>query len=191
LSYLQLFPFDFVKIDRPFVNRMASDQANTSMMAAMVQIADSLNLKAIAEIIETEAAAKALQQMGCDYGQGYYFSEPLDDELALQRLRTQEPFQPPPEPSTTMEIPTLEEEGSPTIMIPVAKYPLQGTSATMKLRPLEEDGSPTIMIPVAKHPRPSQGTSATVKLRPLDEDDSPTTVMPAGSIDDTTEEEPQ
>jgi EAL domain-containing protein (putative c-di-GMP-specific phosphodiesterase class I) len=191
LSYLQLFPFDFVKIDRPFVNRMASDQANTSMMAAMVQIADSLNLKAIAEIIETEAAAKALQQMGCDYGQGYYFSEPLDDELALQRLRTQEPFQPPPEPSTTMEIPTLEEEGSPTIMIPVAKYPLQGTSATMKLRPLEEDGSPTIMIPVAKHPRPSQGTSATVKLRPLDEDDSPTTVMPAGSIDDPTEEEPQ
>jgi diguanylate cyclase (GGDEF)-like protein len=191
LSYLQLFPFDFVKIDRPFVNRMASDQANTSMMAAMVQIADSLNLKAIAEIIETEAAAKALQQVGCDYGQGYYFSEPLDDELALQRLRTQEPFQPPPEPSTTMEIPTLEEEGSPTIMIPVAKYPLQGTSATMKLRPLEEDGSPTIMIPVAKHPRPSQGTSATVKLRPLDEDDSPTTVMPAGSIDDTTEEEPQ
>jgi len=34
LSYLQLFPFDFVKIDRPFVNRTASDQANTGMMAA-------------------------------------------------------------------------------------------------------------------------------------------------------------
>jgi EAL domain-containing protein (putative c-di-GMP-specific phosphodiesterase class I) len=183
LSYLQLFPFDFVKIDRPFVNRVASDQANTSMMAAMVQIADSLNLKAIAEIIETEAAAKALQQMGCDYGQGYYFSEPLEVEPALQRLRTQQPFQPPPEPPVTMEIPTLQEEGSPTIVIPVAQHPHQppeGTSATVKLRPLDEDGSPTIMIPAAQHPhQPPEGTSATVKLRPLDEDGSPTIMIPA------------
>src|SRR6202035_694524 len=94
LSYLQLFPFDFVKIDRPFVNRTASDTANTGMMAAMVQMAGSLNLTAIAEIIETEAAAKALQQMGCEFGQGYYCSEPLEAEQALQRLRSQEPFQP-------------------------------------------------------------------------------------------------
>ena len=78
LSYLQLFPFDFVKIDRPFVNRTGADQANTGMIGAMVQMARSLNLTAIAEIVETEAAAKALQEMGCDYGQGYYFSEPIE-----------------------------------------------------------------------------------------------------------------
>jgi diguanylate cyclase (GGDEF)-like protein len=198
LSYLQLFPFDFVKIDRPFVNRLASDQANTSMMAAMVQIAGSLNLTAIAEIIETEAAAKALQQMGCDYGQGYYFSEPLEVEPALQRLRTQQPFQPPPETPATMEIPTLQEEGSPTILIPAAQrphQPPQETSATVKVRPLEEDGSPTIMMPAAQRPhQPTQETSATVKVRPLDEDDSPTTVMPAGSVEyprEEEEEEPQ
>ena len=124
LSYLQLFPFDFVKIDRPFVNRTGSDQANTGMMAAMVQMAGSLNLTAIAEIIETEAAAKALQQMGCDYGQGYYFSEPVEAELALQRLRTQQPFEPKAS-SETVAVPALVEDDSPTIMIPASSigYP--------------------------------------------------------------------
>jgi len=121
LSYLQLFPFDFVKIDRPFVNATSSDQANTGMMAAMVQMAGSLNLTAIAEIIETEAAAKALQEMGCEFGQGYYFSEPIEAELALQRLRTQHPFQPPQQQqptAATVVVPPLEVDDSPTIMIP-------------------------------------------------------------------------
>jgi diguanylate cyclase (GGDEF)-like protein len=127
LSYLQLFPFDFVKIDRPFVNTGTSDQANTGMMAAMVQMAGSLNLTAIAEIIETEAAARALQEMGCDYGQGYYFSEPIEAELALQRLRTQHPFQ-PAEKTGSFQVPDV---GDQTVMV----------------EPLEVDESPTIMIP--------------------------------------------
>jgi EAL domain-containing protein (putative c-di-GMP-specific phosphodiesterase class I) len=131
LSNLQLFPFDFVKIDRPFVNRTGADQANMNMMAAMVQIAGSLKLTAIAEIIETETAAKALREMGCNYGQGYYFSEPIEDELALQWLRTQEPFQPAPGKSAAMP----------------ATPPAPAKSATVKGRPLEEDSSPTAMLP--------------------------------------------
>jgi diguanylate cyclase (GGDEF)-like protein len=132
LSYLQLFPFDFVKIDRPFVNTGPQDTANTGMMNAMVQMAGSLNLKAIAEIIETEAAARALQEMGCDYGQGYYFSEPIEAELALQRLRTQHPFQPPAAQTGTYA--------------PVAA-PATTSDETIAVKPLEIDDSPTIMIP--------------------------------------------
>ncbi len=132
LSYLQLFPFDFVKIDRPFVNTGPQDTANTGMMNAMVQMAGSLNLKAIAEIIETEAAARALQEMGCDYGQGYYFSEPIEAELALQRLRTQHPFQPPAAQTGTYA--------------PVAA-PATTSDETIAVKPLEVDDSPTIMIP--------------------------------------------
>jgi EAL domain-containing protein (putative c-di-GMP-specific phosphodiesterase class I) len=87
LNYLQLFPFDYVKIDRPFVNRTGLDGTNSGVMSAMVQIAASLGLKAIAEIIETQAAAFALQKMGCEFGQGYLFSAPVEAEEALQRLR--------------------------------------------------------------------------------------------------------
>ena len=116
LSNLQLFPFDFVKIERPFVHRTGADQANSGMMAAMIQMADSLNLTAIAELIETEAAVKALQAMGCEYGQGYYFSEPLEAEFALQRLRTQEPFMPDEDSSATVLVRPLEVDDSPTMM---------------------------------------------------------------------------
>ncbi len=117
LSYLQLFPFDYVKIDRPFVNRAGSDTANTGMMAALVQMARSLNLTAVAELIETEEAAKSLLEMGCRYGQGYYFSEPIEAEMALRRLLTQEPFEPRAS-SETMTLPELSEDNSPTLLIP-------------------------------------------------------------------------
>jgi uncharacterized metal-binding protein YceD (DUF177 family) len=102
------------------------------MMNAMVQMAGSLNLKAIAEIIETEAAARALQEMGCDFGQGFYFSEPIEAELALQRLRTQHPFQPPAAQTGTYA--------------PVAA-PATTSDETVAVRPLDVDDSPTIMIP--------------------------------------------
>ena len=137
LSYLQLFPFDFVKIDRPFVNTGPQDNANTGMMAAMVQMAGSLNLTAIAEIIETEAAARALQEMGCEYGQGYYFSEPIEAELALQRLRTQHPFQPPTHTGTFAPV------ASPAATAAAAA----AADETVAVRPLDVDDSPTIMIP--------------------------------------------
>jgi EAL domain-containing protein (putative c-di-GMP-specific phosphodiesterase class I) len=195
LSNLQLFPFDFVKIDRPFVNLMASDQANTGMTEAMLQIAASLNLTAIAEIVETEEAAQALQTMGCDYGQGYYFSEPIEAEPALQLLRSAQPFQPPPESSATQKIRTLAEDSSPTIRTRVdqaSDQAAQEMSPTMKIRPLEEDGSPTTRIRIDQPPdqisqppdQISQETSPTTKLRPLEEDGSPTTRLAFDAIDE-------
>lgn len=123
LSHLQLFPFDFVKIERPFVNRTTGDQANTGMMAALVQMAASLRLTPVAELIETEAAAHALEEMGCDFGQGYYFSEPLEAELALQRLQSHRPFEPRRETAPRTEMTELEIDDSPTLMLPAP--PLQ------------------------------------------------------------------
>ena len=140
LSYLQLFPFDFVKIDRPFVNTGPQDTANTGMMNAMVQMASSLNLTAIAEIIETEAAARALQEMGCEFGQGFYFSEPIEAELALQRLRTQHPFQPPAAQTGTFA-PVAAPAPAP------APRATSLSDETIAVKPLEVDDSPTIMIP--------------------------------------------
>ncbi|HET9446258.1 MAG TPA: GGDEF domain-containing phosphodiesterase, partial [Steroidobacteraceae bacterium] len=88
LSYLQLFPFDYVKIDRPFVDRPGAERTNSAVAAAIVQMAKGLGLKSIAEIVETQAAAQDLERMGCDYAQGYYYCEPLEAEAALQILRS-------------------------------------------------------------------------------------------------------
>jgi EAL domain-containing protein (putative c-di-GMP-specific phosphodiesterase class I) len=88
LSYLQRFPFDYVKIDRPFVNRTGSERANTAITAAILQMVSSLGLRAVAEVVETQAAAQALVQMGCAFGQGYFFSAPVEAEAALEQLRS-------------------------------------------------------------------------------------------------------
>jgi len=152
LSNLQLFPFDFVKIDCPFVNRKGPDQSNTRMMAAMIQIARSLNLTAIAEIVDAEAAASALQKMGCNFGQGYYFSEPIEAELALHRLRSQDPFRLPPSTSETVQVPPLAQDRPPPPAIPklpdTAQPAATETSQTMEVRILEEDSSQTIIMPL-------------------------------------------
>jgi EAL domain-containing protein (putative c-di-GMP-specific phosphodiesterase class I) len=94
LSYLQLFPFDYVKIDRPFVDRPGAERTNSAVAAAIVQMASGLGLKSIAEIVETPAAAQDLQRMGCDFAQGYYFCEPLEAEEALHMLRSYNPATP-------------------------------------------------------------------------------------------------
>ena len=87
LSYLQLFPFDYVKIDRPFVSRTGSERADAAITSAVLQMTSSLGLRAVAEVVETKAAAQALLQMGCDFGQGYFFSAPVEAEEALRQLR--------------------------------------------------------------------------------------------------------
>jgi EAL domain-containing protein (putative c-di-GMP-specific phosphodiesterase class I) len=87
LSYLQLFPFDYVKIDRPFVKRTGSERANAAITSAILQMASNLGLRAVAEVVETQAAAQALLQMGCGFAQGYLFSAPVEAEEALDQLR--------------------------------------------------------------------------------------------------------
>jgi EAL domain-containing protein (putative c-di-GMP-specific phosphodiesterase class I) len=116
INHLELFPFDFVKIDRPFMSRLGADDANRGIMAALVQIATSLGLKAIAEVIETQPVALALEQIGCDYGQGYYFGVPVEAEETLQRLRTgggpPTQVRPPEDSENTLILPAISHSGS-------------------------------------------------------------------------------
>ena len=87
LSYLQLLPFDYVKIDRPFANRTGSERANNAITGAVLQMTSSLGLRAIAEVVESEAAARSLAQLGCNFAQGHYFSEPLEAADAFELVR--------------------------------------------------------------------------------------------------------
>ncbi len=117
LSYLQLFPFDYVKIDRPFVDRAGSDRANSAIAAAIVQMAASLGLKSIAEIVETQAAAQDLQRMGCDFAQGYLYCEPVEAEQAFHVLRKWDGSIPLVK-SAPAVLESLPNDDSPTLMIP-------------------------------------------------------------------------
>ena len=77
LSYLKKFPVDFVKIDQSFVKDVATDPDATSLVTAIISMAHSLNLKTIAEGVETEDQWKILRLLKCDMAQGYYFSTAL------------------------------------------------------------------------------------------------------------------
>jgi len=76
LSYLQRFPLDILKVDKSFVDELGLDQG-TEIVAAVINLAHALGLNVVAEGVETQEQLTALQQLGCDYAQGYLFSCPV------------------------------------------------------------------------------------------------------------------
>ena len=78
LSYLNKFSIDYIKIDRSFVNNLSKNTDNYALCEAIIAMAHKLNIKVIAEGIETESQLKSLSKFGCDFGQGYYLSKPLN-----------------------------------------------------------------------------------------------------------------
>ncbi|WP_426360030.1 EAL domain-containing protein [Pseudocolwellia sp. HL-MZ19] len=77
LSYLKNYDTDFLKIDKSFVQKMSLDSKDLALCEAMVVMAKKLNIKVIAEGIETKEQQDMLSSIDCDYGQGYYFSVPI------------------------------------------------------------------------------------------------------------------
>ena len=80
LSYLNRFPLDTLKIDRSFTHGMISDRAHATLVEAIIAMAHHLNLRVIAEGVETREQLEFLRARGCDIAQGYHFSPPLTQE---------------------------------------------------------------------------------------------------------------
>ena len=78
LSYLRAFPFDGLKIDRSFLNRLDESEDDKAIIRAIVGLGRALSLTVTAEGIETAEHLKLLKAVSCDEGQGYYLSRPLD-----------------------------------------------------------------------------------------------------------------
>jgi diguanylate cyclase (GGDEF)-like protein len=87
MSYLATLPVDGLKIDRSFVSVMGSSAESRTLSRLVVQLADSLHLRTVAEGVETVEQADLLRGMGCQFGQGYLWSRPVPvaDYLALLR----------------------------------------------------------------------------------------------------------
>jgi diguanylate cyclase (GGDEF)-like protein len=77
MSYLHRFPIDKLKIDRCFVEQMATRPEDASIVGAIISLAHSLRLKVIAEGVETPEQLQLLASLGCDQYQGFYFSPAL------------------------------------------------------------------------------------------------------------------
>jgi len=88
LAYLRHFALDTLKIDKSFVDDLPDDEDACTIAKTIVALAKSLGLETIAEGIEESAQEIYLHGIGCDYGQGYLFSKPLDAETTEKFLKT-------------------------------------------------------------------------------------------------------
>lgn len=86
LTYLKRLNVDFLKIDKSFVANISSSEEDLAICEAMIVMAHKLNIRVVAEGIETKEQANLLTKAGCDYGQGYLFSHPHSFETVLRQL---------------------------------------------------------------------------------------------------------
>ncbi|WP_156119946.1 EAL domain-containing protein [Leptolyngbya sp. KIOST-1] len=88
LSMVHQFPMQILKIDRSFIQSMEADPRGVAMVQAILALAQSLGMAAIAEGVETQSQLEQLRQLGCPYAQGYHFAKPLPAPEAEQLLVT-------------------------------------------------------------------------------------------------------
>ncbi len=86
LSYLKRFPIDKIKIDSSFIRDIPDDKDDLSIVRAIIGLTQQLNLRAVAEGVETIEQLKALRQLDCNEYQGYYFSAPVSAEQAARLM---------------------------------------------------------------------------------------------------------
>jgi len=106
LTYLHRFPIDTLKIDRSFVMRLPSAAESVAIVRAILTLARSLEIDVVAEGVETGRQAQLLRSMGCEYGQGFWYSRPVD--LATLRELLAGRILPRPERATSVGPPVSD-----------------------------------------------------------------------------------
>jgi EAL domain-containing protein (putative c-di-GMP-specific phosphodiesterase class I) len=86
LSHLRRVPVDGVKVDRSFVQDLASERADVTLTAAIVAMATSLGIEAVAEGVETEAQLEVLRGLGCGLAQGWLLGHPVPQSEFVGRI---------------------------------------------------------------------------------------------------------
>jgi diguanylate cyclase (GGDEF)-like protein len=90
MSYLRRFPIDKLKIDQSFIKELMTRAEDASIVRAIISLAHGLQLKVVAEGVETPEQLEFLKSLGCDQYQGYYFSEPLRAAAFGELVRNQQ-----------------------------------------------------------------------------------------------------
>ena len=88
LAYLPRFPIDTIKIDRSFIKKINLDPDTLHVVMAIVALCQKMGKKVVAEGIETMDQLRLLEEMGCNNGQGYLFSKPLDEAAIVEMIKS-------------------------------------------------------------------------------------------------------
>ncbi|HEU4708184.1 MAG TPA: EAL domain-containing protein [Methylophilaceae bacterium] len=86
MAYLKEFDIDYLKIDQSFIRDINTNPSSSAIARSIIAMAHELDLKVVAEGIETQEQHEVLVEAGCDYGQGFLFSEPLPLTAFMHRL---------------------------------------------------------------------------------------------------------
>jgi EAL domain-containing protein (putative c-di-GMP-specific phosphodiesterase class I) len=97
LNNLHSFPFDVLKIDRSFVDRMTEGDQPLQIVRTIIELARVMGMDVVAEGIETREQYRLLRQLGCRFGQGFLFARPLSAEAVTELLRLPGRILPDPE----------------------------------------------------------------------------------------------
>lgn len=89
LSYLHRFPANTLKVDSSFVSNMGETEEDMAIVRTIIMLSHTLGMDVVAEGVETVAQQEKLQMLSCEYGQGYFFSKPLDSKSAMLLLDVQ------------------------------------------------------------------------------------------------------
>ena len=92
LTYLRRFPIDVVKIDRSFVAELTADPGGEAIVHALVEVCHALGATVLGEGVESAEQASRLRELGCELGQGRYFSPPLAADDVARLLRDGTPL---------------------------------------------------------------------------------------------------
>ncbi len=92
LSYLHRVPGRALKIDASFITEMTADERHHEIVRSIVGLAHKLGLEVVAEGVETPLQLQALSDLGCDHGQGFYFSRPLEPASLEELLAADTPW---------------------------------------------------------------------------------------------------
>jgi EAL domain-containing protein (putative c-di-GMP-specific phosphodiesterase class I) len=86
LNYLKKLPIDIVKIDKEFIKTISNQENNQLIIQSVIKLIHDLNLRIIAEGIETIEQLEFLKLNNCDFGQGYLFDKPISEEILQNKL---------------------------------------------------------------------------------------------------------